>query len=87
MKYKNLTWLALLTALVLVLAACGNGEEEAVDTTVPETTTTVAETTTTTVAETTTTEPAPMIELVIWADEKRAEAIEEVIPPLRRKPA
>lgn len=81
MKYKNLTWLALLTALVLVLAACGSGEDEAADTTVAETTTTtVAETTTTTVAETTTTEPAPMIELVIWADENRAEAIEEVIP-------
>ena len=74
------TWLSLLVAFAMVLAACGTTEG---DTATDETTTTVAETTTTTVAETTTTteaEPEPMIELVIWADETRSSAIEEVIP-------
>lgn len=77
MQRKPGTWLALLTVLALALAACGGGEAA-----VEETTTTVAaETTTTTEAvSTSTTEAAPMIELVVWADESRATALEEVVP-------
>lgn len=78
MQKKPVIWLALLTVLALVLAACGSGEET-VDTTAAPV---AAETTTTTTeaVATTTTEAAPMIELVIWADESRATALEEVVP-------
>jgi peptide/nickel transport system substrate-binding protein len=54
---RRLPILAVLLALLLIAAACGEGAEETT-TTAAETTTTAAETTTTTAAETTTTEPA-----------------------------
>lgn len=75
MQRKPVLWLALLTVFSLVLGACGG--DETVDTTAPV----AAETTTTTEAVvTTTTEAGPMIELVIWADESRSKALEEVVP-------
>ncbi len=78
LKTKPVIWLALLTVLALVLAACGSAEET-VDTTAAPV---AAETTTTTTEAvvTTTTEAEEMIELVIWADEKRSIAIAEVVP-------
>jgi maltose-binding protein MalE len=72
---KRVSWPALFVALVLLVAACGG--EEAAETT-EATTTTVAETTTTT--EATTTTAAPAVELLVWADEKRAPVIEAVAP-------
>ena len=77
MQRKPVLWLALLTVFALVLGACGG--DETVDTTAPV----AAETTITTTeapAPTTTTAPEAMIELVVWADESRAEALEEVVP-------
>jgi maltose-binding protein MalE len=75
--FKKMPWVALLAVFALIVAACGGGDEAA-----DETTTTEAEVTTTTAAPepTTTTEAAPPIELLIWADENRAGAIEEVAP-------
>lgn len=78
MQRKPGIWLTLLVVFTLVLAACG-GDEVAIE----ETTTTteaVAAPTTTEAAAPTTTEAAPMIELVVWADESRATALEEVVP-------
>ncbi len=77
MTFKKMPWVALLAVFALVVAACGGGDDAA-----DETTTTEAEVTTTTAAPetTTTTEAAPAIELLIWADENRASAIEEVAP-------
>lgn len=78
MTFKKMTWVALLAVFALIVAACG-GDDAADDTT-----TTEAEVTTTTAAPepetTTTTEAAPEIELLVWADENRASAIEEVAP-------
>jgi maltose-binding protein MalE len=61
--------------LGMVVAACGGGA--ATTTTAAPTTTTAAPTTTTTEATTTTAEP---IELLVWADEKRAPVVEEIAP-------
>jgi maltose-binding protein MalE len=76
--FKKMPWVALLAVFALIVAACG-GDDAADDTT-----TTEAEVTTTTAAPepetTTTTEAAPEIELLVWADENRANAIEEVAP-------
>jgi peptide/nickel transport system substrate-binding protein len=65
-RRRNLTWLGLLLAFALVVAACGDDDAGDTTTTAAETTTTAAETTTTaaetttTAAETTTTtEPEP----------------------------
>ena len=79
MTFKKMTWVAMFAAFALVVAACG-GDDAAVD---DETTTTTesVETTTTAAPETTTTtEAPPAIELLIWADENRASAVEEVAP-------
>jgi len=54
-RRRNLTWLGLLLAFALVVAACGDDDAGDTTTTAAETTTTAAETTTTTAAETTTT--------------------------------
>ncbi len=75
MRTKRFTWLALLAAFAMIVAACG-GEEPAEETT----TTTAAPTTTTTEAPTTTTEPAPAVELLVWADANRAPVVEAVAP-------
>ena len=78
MTFKKMPWVALLAVFALIVAACGGGDHAA------DTTTTEAEVTTTTAAPepetTTTTEAAPEIELLVWADENRASAIEEVAP-------
>lgn len=68
-------------AFALIAAACGDddsGAETTTTTSAPETTTTAAETTTT--AATTTTTAAPLPPLVIWADETRSGALENVVP-------
>ena len=80
MTFKKMPWVALLAVFALIVAACG-GDDAADDTTTTE----AAEVTTTTAAPepeetTTTTEAAPAIELLVWADENRASAIEEVVP-------
>ena len=81
MTFKRMTWVAMLAAFALVVAACGGGDAaDETTTTAAETTTTAAETTTTTAAETTTTEAPPAVELLIWADENRASAVEEIAP-------
>jgi peptide/nickel transport system substrate-binding protein len=55
-RRRNLTWLGLLLAFALVVAACGDDDAgDTTTTTAAATTTTAAETTTTTAAETTTT--------------------------------
>jgi maltose-binding protein MalE len=79
MKRRYTVFAAVVLAFSLLAAACGSdsGSDETTTTVAQETTTTAAETTTT-VAETTTTEALPP--LVIWADEKRAAALEEVAP-------
>lgn len=79
MKRRYTVFAAVVIAFSLLAAACGDdsGSEETT-TTAGETTTTAAETTTTTAATTTTTEALPP--LVIWADEKRATALETVAP-------
>jgi len=79
MKRRYTMWIMVILAFSLLAAACGDsdsGTEETTTTTAAETTTTEA--TTTTVAETTTTEALPPI--VLWADEKRATALETVVP-------
>jgi maltose-binding protein MalE len=78
--FKKMPWVALLAVFALIVAACG-GDDAADDTT----TTDAAEVTTTAAAPepeetTTTTEAAPEIELLVWADENRASAVEEVAP-------
>ena len=81
MKRRYTIWTAVVIAFALLAAACG-GSSESTDTTVPSepTETTVApETTTTTVAATTTAAGEP-IDLVIWADEKRAPILETLAP-------
>ena len=78
---SRLTLVALLAAFAMVATACGDGNGGGDDTTTtaaPETTTTEA--TTTTVAETTTTTEGEAIELVIWADQNRADVMEQVAP-------
>jgi maltose-binding protein MalE len=77
MKSRFTILVGLVLALALVAAACSDdddtGAEDTTTTAAEETTTTAAETTTTTTAETTTTAAAAdALELVIWADEKRA---------------
>lgn len=79
-------WVAVLLVLALVAAACGSDEgddgaqpTEATEATTAATTEATEATTTATTEATTTTE-AEMIELVIWADENRAEVMEQVAP-------
>ena len=79
MKRRYTVWAAIIMAFALLAAACGSDEGgDTTTTAAPEETTTTAAETTTTVAETTTTEALPP--LVIWADEKRAAALETVTP-------
>jgi maltose-binding protein MalE len=75
-RSKRFTWLALLAAFAMIIAACGGGDEAVEETT----TTTAAPTTTTTAAPTTTTEPAPAVELLVWADANRAPVVEAIAP-------
>jgi maltose-binding protein MalE len=77
--FKKIPWVALLAVFALIVAACGGGDDagDATTTTQPpaETTTTEA------MAETTTTaDEGPALELLVWADEKRSAAIEEIAP-------
>ena len=80
MTFTKTRWVAILAVFALVVAACGDAaddtaaDEETTTTAAPEPTTTAAPETTTT------TEPAPVIELLVWADEKRAPVVEEVAP-------
>ncbi len=78
MKRRYTMWTAVVIAFALLAAACGGGEEASDTTTSAPAETTTTEATTTTVGETTTTEALPP--LVIWADEKRAPAIEAIAP-------
>jgi maltose-binding protein MalE len=75
-KTKRFGWSALFVALAMLVAACGG--TSATTTTEAAATTTSAAPTTTAAPETTTTAAAG--ELLIWADEKRAPAIEQVAP-------
>lgn len=79
MTFKKFNWVALIAVFALIVAACGGD-----DTADGDTTTTAAEVVTTTteaMAETTTTaDEGPALELLVWADEKRSAAIEEIAP-------
>ncbi len=93
MRSKRTVWLALLAALAMVLAACGDDSGDATTTTedaaapttteapAATTTTEAMEETTTTVAGDTTTTTEPLIradaDLVIWADDTRTPVIKE----------
>ena len=68
--------IGLVIALAMVAAACGGDESTTEETTA---TTAAPETTTTTAAPTTTVAPEP-VTLLIWADENRAEVMEQVAP-------
>ena len=82
MRSRFTILVGLVLALTLVAAACSSDDtgDESTTTTEATTTTTEASTTTTEAATTTTTEAMEAIELVIWADEKRAPVLEEVAP-------
>ncbi len=79
MKRRYTMWTAVVIAFALLAAACGGGDEASETTTsAPEAETTTTQAPTTTEAPTTTLgEP---IELVIWADEKRAPILETLAP-------
>ncbi|MGI9667307.1 MAG: sugar ABC transporter substrate-binding protein [Acidimicrobiia bacterium] len=82
MKRRYTVLAAVIMAFALLVAACGDSEgggDETTTTAGAETTTTAAETTTT-AAETTTTAGEALPPLVVWADEKRAAALEQVAP-------
>ncbi|MEM7274820.1 MAG: maltose ABC transporter substrate-binding protein, partial [Actinomycetota bacterium] len=82
---RSLSLIALLVALALVAAACGDGDDssEATDASASETAAEEATTTTEVVEETTTTEAAaeePAETLLIWADERKIEPLQAVAP-------
>jgi maltose-binding protein MalE len=79
MKRRYTVFAAVVVAFALLATACGDsGSGEETTTTAAQETTTTEATTTTTQATTTTTEALPP--LLIWADEKRATALEAVAP-------
>jgi len=84
MKSRFTILVGLVLALALVAAACSDdddtGAEDTTTTAAEETTTTAAETTTTAAETTTTAAATDAIELVIWADEKRAPVLEAAAP-------
>ncbi|MGB5433063.1 MAG: extracellular solute-binding protein, partial [Acidimicrobiia bacterium] len=82
MRSRFTILVGLVLALTLVAAACSSDDtgDESTTTTEATTTTTEAAETTTTAAETTTTAAAEAIDLVIWADEKRAPILETLAP-------
>jgi len=82
MRSRFTILVGLVLALTLVAAACSSDDtgDESTTTTEATTTTTEAATTTTAAETTTTTEAMEAIELVIWADEKRAPVLEEIAP-------
>ena len=83
MRSRFTILVGLVLALALVAAACSSddtGDESTTTTEATTTTTEAAETTTTAAPETTTTEAMEAIDLVIWADEKRALILETLAP-------
>lgn len=82
MKRRYTVLAAVIMAFALLVAACGDSDSSGDETTTTagteETTTTAAETTTTAAA--TTTVVAEPIELVVWADDKRAPILESLAP-------
>jgi maltose-binding protein MalE len=87
MRSRFTILVGLVLALALVAAACGSDDtgDESTTTTEATTTTTEATTTTTTEAATTTTTEAEAIELVIWADEKRAPILASFAPAVLKE--
>ena len=82
MRSRFTILVGLVLALALVAAACSSDSDSGEDatTTTEATTTTTEAATTTTAAETTTTAAPEAIDLVIWADEKRAPILETLAP-------
>ncbi|CAN5512387.1 MAG: sugar ABC transporter substrate-binding protein [Acidimicrobiia bacterium] len=82
MNRLHLRLFALVFALVMVVAACGGGDDEPEGTTAaPEASTTTAPEATTTTAAAATTTVAALAPLTIWADDKFGPIIEEVAAP------
>ncbi len=79
MKRRYTVWAAIIMAFALLAAACGSDSSEDTTTTAAQEETTTTEAATTTEA-TTTTAAAEAIDLVIWADEKRAPILESLAP-------
>ena len=81
MRSRFTILVGLVLALALVAAACSSDDTGDESTTTTEATTTTTEaTTTTTEAATTTTAAAEAIDLVVWADDKRAPILETLAP-------
>lgn len=81
MRKDPLSWLAVLSLSLLAIAACTSSAQP-VRTTVETTTTTIDQTTTT---EGGTPEVAPTGELLVWADEVHAGALEKIVPAFQEK--